>query len=215
MAVSDSEILIAIKRGGPMTTDALRRHLDISPQGMRQRLALLAEDGLVQQVSTAQDKGRAAVGRPAISWSLTAAGHSRFPDGHADLTAELIGDLRDLFGTEGLERLIAQREATQAERYRQALADSRNLQERLERLTALRSAEGYMAELTEEPDGSFLLSEHHCPICAAATACLGFCRAELELFVGLLAPEAEVQRCQHLLSGDQRCVYRVRPLPQS
>jgi predicted ArsR family transcriptional regulator len=32
----------------------------------------------------------------------------------------------------------------------------------------LRTEEGYMAEFEAEPDGSFLLIENHCPICAAA-----------------------------------------------
>jgi len=31
-----------------------------------------------------------------------------------------------------------------------------------------------MAEFEAEPDGSFLLIENHCPICAAAKTCQGF-----------------------------------------
>ena len=39
-----------------------------------------------------------------------------------------------------------------------------------------------MAEFEAEPDGSFLLIENHCPICAAAKTYQGFCRSELVLF---------------------------------
>ncbi len=204
MALSDSEILQTIKLSGPMTTAALRQRLGITQQGARQRLALLAQAGLLRQES---EKG--GVGRPSASWSLTAAGHARFPDAHAELTAALIEDAGTLFGAEGLERLIARREGAQAARYRTALAGSANLHERLERLTELRQAEGYMATLEEQGDGSFLLTEHHCPICAAATACQGFCRSELRLLQSLLDKEVTVGRCQHLLSGDQRCAYRI------
>ena len=33
-----------------------------------------------------------------------------------------------------------------------------------------------MAEVEPQDDGSLLLIENHCPICAAATSCQSFCR---------------------------------------
>jgi predicted ArsR family transcriptional regulator len=69
-----------------------------------------------------------------------------------------------------------------------------------------------MAEVVDADDGrGRLLIEHHCPVCDAARACQGLCRSELELFRSVLGPELEVTREQHLLSGDERCVYRVEP----
>ena len=59
-------------------------------------------------------------------------------------------------------------------------------------------------------DGSLLLLEHHCPVCEAASVCQGLCRSELELFQAALGDDVEVERVQHLLSGDQRCAYRIR-----
>ena len=41
---------------------------------------------------------------------------------------------------------------------------------------------GYMARLEKGDDGSLLLVEDHCPICAAAIACQGLCRSELDIF---------------------------------
>ncbi len=205
MAHSDSEILLTFKTGGPMTTGELRKRLGITQQGARQRLAALAEAGLLHE-----ERERAGVGRPRALWSLTSAGHARFPDGHAELSAALIDDVRQLFGAEGLERLIAKREGAQESRYRQGLAGSGSLKDRLERLAALRTQEGYMACLEKKADGSYLLIEHHCPICAAAEICQGFCRAELDLFRKMLGPEVEVERAEHLFSGDRRCAYRVR-----
>lgn len=57
-----------------------------------------------------------------------------------------------------------------------------------------------MAEIRREEDGSWLLWESHCPICAAARTCRGFCRSELALFRQLLAP-ATVEQEQYLLEG--------------
>ena len=67
-----------------------------------------------------------------------------------------------------------------------------------------------MAEVRDADDGSFLLIEHHCPICDAAQSCQAFCSTELELFEDALGPGATVEREEHLLSGGARCVYRVR-----
>jgi predicted ArsR family transcriptional regulator len=66
-----------------------------------------------------------------------------------------------------------------------------------------------MAEFAADPDGSFLLIENHCPICAAAKACQGFCRSELELFQTAFGAGTSVTRQEHLLSDGRRCVYRV------
>ena len=67
-----------------------------------------------------------------------------------------------------------------------------------------------MAEWREQEDGSLLLLENHCPICAAATACQGFCRAELEVFRAVLGPDALVTRQEHIVSGGRRCSYAIR-----
>ena len=76
-------------------------------------------------------------------------------------------------------------------------------------LTRLRTAEGYMAESEAQADGSFLLIENHCPICAAAKTCQGFCRSELELFQAAFGADISVTRQEHLLSEGRRCVYRI------
>ena len=66
-----------------------------------------------------------------------------------------------------------------------------------------------MAEVRR--DGrDFLFIENHCPICAAATACQGFCATELDLFRSALGPGVTVERAEHILSGDRRCAYRIR-----
>ena len=66
-----------------------------------------------------------------------------------------------------------------------------------------------MAECTRMPDGSMLLAENHCPICAAASTCQGLCREELSLFRAVLGDKARVERTDHILAGARRCAYRI------
>jgi predicted ArsR family transcriptional regulator len=84
-----------------------------------------------------------------------------------------------------------------------------DLSDRVRALARLRTMEGYMAQGKRQRDGSFLLIEDHCPICAAAQACQGFCRSELEVFEAALGADVSVTREEHLLSGGRRCVYRI------
>ena len=67
-----------------------------------------------------------------------------------------------------------------------------------------------MAEWSHGEDGAYLLIENHCPICAAAAACQGFCRSELALFQTMLAP-AQVKRVEYILADARRCAYLVTP----
>ncbi|MEQ8964320.1 MAG: transcriptional regulator [Azospirillaceae bacterium] len=202
---SPARLMTLLKTRGPQTAQALADGLSMTPQGARQHLARLAEDGLVDF----EDR-REKVGRPARYWHLSEAGHARFPDAHAMLTVELIEGARRVFGQDGVDRLIADREARVAESYRAATAAAEGLEGRVAALAAQRTREGYMAEWRRDGDG-FVLIENHCPICAAASACQGFCRSELAVFRDVLGPDAAVERTDHILSGARRCAYRVTP----
>ena len=64
------------------------------------------------------------------------------------------------------------------------------------------------AKAAAGPDG-FTFVENHCPICAAATACQGFCATEIELFQAALGPGVDVSRTEHIINGERRCAYRI------
>ena len=147
------------------------------------------------------------VGRPTQVWHLTAAGHARFPDTHSELTVQLLQTVRETFGEDAIERLIDVRERQTQALYEREMQGVVGLKARVERLAQLRSREGYMAQCSEQPDGALILVENHCPICAAATACQGFCRAELQVFEQVL--QAKVERVEHIQLGARRCAYRI------
>ena len=197
-------ILFQLKTRGPAETLALAGALDISRQAVLQHLERLVAAGLVDHLDE-----RRGVGRPRRVWSLTPAAQARFPDTHAQLTLEMLDAVRAEFGEAGVERMIVRREAATAKAYIQAMANAETLEARVARLAEIRTAEGYMADWTSDPGGGFLLVENHCPICAAAAACQGFCRAELQVFREALGPGVSVERTDHILAGARRCAYRI------
>lgn len=205
MRTTSDQILLLLKSKGPAQTKALAEAVGVTRQAARLQMEKLAAEGLVEHVTE-----RMGVGRPRRSWSLTAVGNGRFPDTHAQMTVELIEAIRGEFGDEGMDRLVKRREQATQVGYRKALDGAATLEERLDRLAQVRAAEGYMAEWSRREDGAYLLIENHCPICAAASACQGFCRSELTLFETMLAP-ARVERAEHILAGARRCAYLVTP----
>lgn len=204
-ARSADRILHGLKSAGPQPAAAIARRLQITAVGARQHLAQLHADGLVEFADR-----REGVGRPKRIWSLTAAGHARFPDSHAALTLELIDAARKAFGTAGFDRMLRRRETASAAAYARALERCTRLDRRVAKLAALRSQEGYMAEWRRDRDGTLWLVENHCPICIAARSCQGLCRSELEIFQSVLGAEAVVERTEHLIAGARRCAYRIR-----
>ncbi len=199
-------ILFRLKTRGPQAIAELGAAFGVTSEAVRQLLVKAESDGLV-----AYEDRREGRGRPKRLWRLTEAGHARFPDRHADLTVGLLEAVREEFGEAGLDRLIARREASQRETYRSAMSRVRTAEGRVKALAELRDREGYMAEWRREDDGSLVLVENHCPICAAAASCRNLCRSELAIFRDVLGDGVRVERTDHVLAGARRCAYRVTP----
>jgi len=202
---SQEQILYLLKTQGPLTAQSVAEAMALTSMGARKHLQQLQQRGLVVVEDRVAGKGR-----PARFWLLSDAGHARFPDRHGELTAQLITLVRSSLGDAALDALVLAREQQAMEAYQQKLAAVRSLAERLALLVQVRTEEGYMAELLVQEQG-WLLVENHCPICAAAHACQGFCRSELQQFQQLL-PDAVVSRDEHLLDGGRRCAYLIVPL---
>ncbi len=199
-----TRLLNALKASGPQTAGDLSSRLEVTPVAIRQHL-----DGLLAEDLVDFEDRKGSVGRPKRVWSLSPKGHGRFPDNHSGLVTGLLSGMKELYGQEGIDRLIAHRQETARKTYSKELKEAASLGERLEILAELRSREGYMASVERE-DSDYLLIESHCSICAAATMCQGFCRSEMALFQELLGPHISLTREEHLLSGGRRCVYRIR-----
>lgn len=200
-------IVKLLKTEGPLGSAQLAERLGLTAMAVRLHMYALQGEGMV----TAEDRP-VPVGRPAKSWRLTREADRHFPEAYAELSVALIDAMQETFGAEGLNRVLVSRCARQREEYGKRIRPADSLEKKLKELAQVRTEEGYMAEVRrEEEGGGFLLVENHCPICAAANACQGFCSTELNLFRSVLGPGVEVERVEHIVSGDQRCAYRVQP----
>ncbi len=196
-----------LKRAGASTTAGIADALGVTTQAVRPQLVELEERGLVN----AETLVTGTRGRPPVGWALSPLAIDLFPDRHGDLTVELLRTMRSELGDEAVERVLATRDRNHLADLHAEMAhlDPDDVAARVAVLAEQRTLQGYMAEVTVDGD-ALVLTEHHCPVCAAATECQNLCRNELELFRAAIGDDAEVERTGHLLSGDQRCVYRIR-----
>src|ERR1041384_7654990 len=102
LAISDSlrpkttgraAVLALLKRKGPISADSLAIELGITGMAVRQHLQALAEKGLTEHEE--HIKGR---GRPVKLWRATVEADRYFADSHAALAADLIAQMRKVFG---------------------------------------------------------------------------------------------------------------------
>ncbi|OAB42361.1 helix-turn-helix transcriptional regulator [Paenibacillus glacialis] len=197
-------IIDLLKQQGGMDVNALSSEFFLSGMAIRQHLNALKEEGLV----TYEEEARP-MGRPAKLWRLTPEANRYFPSGYSELSVSLINSMREAFGNEGLDKLLAVRNKNMLDQYLLHLSDASDLRGKMEKLADIRTNEGYMAEVKDQGDGSLLFIEKHCPICEAAATCAGLCKNELNLFQTVLGNSVLVERVEHILVGGRNCVYRV------
>ena len=187
-----------------MDSAKLASRLNVTPMGVRQHLYALEREKLVDV-----EMRPGPIGRPAKYWRLTPQANRLFPEAYAELSLSLINSVADAFGPSGMTRLLDARFAKQQADYGARVDRSAPLKKRLQQLAKVRTDEGYMADVHPAGPRAFLFVENHCPICAAATACQGFCAIELDLFRSVLGPDVTVEREEHIIAGDRRCAYRI------
>ena len=200
-----NEILHLLKTSGAQSSQALAKRLGITPMAVKLQLYDLESEGIV-----CAEPGPCTRGRPSKLWKLTEAADQFFPNSHAVLSRDILVGIRKTLGEAALDQVLEVRAHEQRTRYTQELRMCPTLPAKLARLAELRSEEGYMASI-DTVENTTVLVENHCPICAAAKECVKLCSGELELFRNALGDEVTVERTEHIVAGDRRCMYSIQP----
>lgn len=197
-------IVKLLKTEGALDSARLAKKLRVTPMAVRQHLYALQKEKMVNA-----DERPVPLGRPAKFWKLTRAADRLFPDAYAELSVALIDAVGETFGSAGVDRLLQTRLSRQKRDYAERIDRDAPLGKKLQQLAKIRTEEGYMAEVHADGPKAFVFVENHCPICAAATACQGFCATEIDLFQSALGPGVNISRTEHIINGERRCAYRV------
>ncbi len=194
-------ILALLKEKGKLTTEELAQFLNISTVAVRRHLNKLESDQVV-----AHDETKRTLGRPNYVYHLGEAADAVFPSRYEDLAITVLETIKELYGEKAIDAIFQLRSKFFIETYRPKV-NGKTLNERLDQVTKLREADGYMSTWEERDDGTFLLRESNCPIIHAVKSYDCACKHELVLLSELL--DAEVTRQTHLSDGDNACSYQI------
>lgn len=195
------EILGLLRQNGSMTAAELSSALGIGAVGVRQHLALLERDNLVRIADV-----RRGIGRPSHLYSLTEDAEQLFPKRYDKIALETLEFVELLGGDEAINRLFAYRRSKLEKQYAPQLAD-KTPRERVFALAEILNEQGYMCEVSQEPDGSVILTEHNCPIDCVARSYQQICSHELTLYESLIG--TPMIREQNITEDDTCCRYRI------
>jgi predicted ArsR family transcriptional regulator len=203
MPTTRRRILTLLKERGELTADELAETLGISSVAVRRHLTKLESDQLVKY-----EEVQRGMGRPSFVYQLGEAAASFFPRRYEELASTVLETINELYGIEAVDAIFRLRSEHLIKTYRHRV-NGASLDKRLDQLTQLREADGYMSTWEANSDGTFILREANCPIIHVAEGCDSACSYDQNLLESLL--DAEVVRTSHLVRGDGACIYQVRP----
>jgi predicted ArsR family transcriptional regulator len=194
-------ILQLLRRSGQMTALELSDALNIGAVGVRQHLALLERDGLVAVAGLRRN-----VGRPSHLYALTAHAESYFPKSYDTIALEVIDHLAEIGGEEAVTEAFRRRRKRLATHYASRLNGKTRVQQ-VAALTEMLLEQGYMCEYEQLEDGSFLLTEHNCPVDCVARQHPQLCEQEIQLYEDVLG--VPLIRDTTIAKGGLCCSYRI------
>jgi predicted ArsR family transcriptional regulator len=199
-------ILVRLRHDGPSSPEKLATALGASRTGVLQQLRALENASLVQRQTV-----RHGVGRPRHIYDVTADAQDLFPTNYEGLAASLLVAVGAVGGDALLEEVFTARRRQLGDRIRrelrQRVGPNASLADRVRELAVIQDEQGYLCEMSQEPDGTLELRECNCAIFDVAKRTDLACQAELDLFRQVLG--AKVVRRSHIASGDRCCSYTI------
>ena len=194
--------IVLLVRRSARTVDELTQLLGVTRNAVREHLATLERDGLVQRSGV-----RRGDGKPAQLYALTPEAAELFPRGYAPVLQGLLDELTKQFSPESLEGLLRG--------VGHRLADGRpiprgGVRERLAAGAELLNELGGLAE-AKEVEGVLVIQGWSCPLALVVVAHPELCRVletTLAEFVGLPVQ----QRCD--VREPPRCYFTVATAPE-
>jgi predicted ArsR family transcriptional regulator len=195
------DILDLLRRRHRATVKSIGEELHLTSTGIRQHLAVLERDGLVE---SREERGH--VGRPALVYRLTARGDAMYPKRYDELALALVEEARATLGPQALQQLMRGVAARFAARYERRL-QQKDGEERLEEVARIIEERGNVVSM-EVQDGDTTIRKHTCPFWNVATQNSAVCALDVQ-FIRQLAG-ADARLTTSLLRGDDSCTFRIR-----
>lgn len=202
-------ILAYLKRSGNATIDCLAREFGLAKMTVRQHLASLERDHLVE---SHEERGK--TGRPHLVYQLTDGGEERFPRRYERLAELALGEAAMLEADEiaGLsadekKRLLLVKMAERVYHEHEERVREKDLPERVQIVTDILREEGGFAEW-KAGEGGFEIADHNCVYRRVVETHPDLCDWHVSLLGRLLG--RDVQCAQYMSRGADSCRFLVK-----
>ncbi|WP_245829124.1 helix-turn-helix transcriptional regulator [Salipaludibacillus agaradhaerens] len=198
------QILELLKKNRQMTVSTIAKALSITEMAVRRHLNTLERDNIVETTLLRQ-----AMGRPTNVYQLSTDGQEMFPRDYSAFSIDILRHIQEQEGLEKVKELFNYRRRALKLRYEKRMV-LKDFPSKIRELEKIQNELGYMAEVTEEEDGSYLFKEFNCPVAAVAREFPMLCEAEIGLFKDLLNTDSiQCHRC--MATGQEiHCYYKIK-----
>ena len=185
------------------TVNDLAEAVDINPISVRHHVTKLEAEGLIQS-----EEERHGVGRPRLVYSLTNKGMEQFPQRYLQLSLHLLQQLKANLSEKELGEIFQNlaREIA-GELTKDVNLENLTLEERLQLLQEVLTAEGYTINLQEE-EGYYHLIGASCPYHHVGEDFPEICAVDQELITHFIS--STPLRIECILEGDKQCKYLIK-----
>jgi predicted ArsR family transcriptional regulator len=151
------KIALALRRRHSASAVDLAEEFGLSPNAVRQQLLSLQSDGFVEERSV-----RRGPTKPTLEFSLTEAAEALFPQRYDKMLNAVLREVRESYGQDGLDSVLAKLSDKAAESFRKKL-NAPDTKGRVYELAELLRENGVEADVVVNAAGTIELREHNCP----------------------------------------------------
>jgi len=198
----DREILEFVHRTGRSDIQSLCDRLKITRTAVRSRVERLLQDGALE--STLESAGR---GRPKQVYGITADGLHALGEDYRELAVVFWQTIAEVDDAATKAILLAKIRDALADRFRQKLAGSGTIEQRMDQLAGEMRSSGFNVE-SDHSNPLPILRETNCPFPMLADVDETICEVEKQVFEQVLGAKVEfVNRCR---DGHHCCEFEVK-----
>ncbi|KEK25209.1 helix-turn-helix transcriptional regulator [Bacillus gaemokensis] len=198
------EIVQLLKINGEQTVGTLAESLEITEMAVRRHLSKLEKEQVIQSKMVRQH-----VGRPTYVYALSQKGEDSFPKDYKQFALGLLEDLEGIGDETLVNAVLEARTKRMEEQLQKRISRQENVLHKLREVAAMQEKNGYMVQVKQEGDGSYVLQKQNCPLKAVAEKYPQLCLDEENMYKRLFS-DGNVKVLSNMCNGDCHCSYHIK-----
>ncbi|EOP62782.1 DeoR family transcriptional regulator [Bacillus cereus VD136] len=198
------EIVQLLKINGEQTVASLAESLEITEMAVRRHLSKLEKEEIIQSKMVRQH-----VGRPTYLYDLSQKGEDSFPKDYKQFALEVLEDLESIGDETLVNAILKARTNRMEEQLQKRMSSQDNVLQKLREVAAIQEKNGYMVQVKQEGENSYILQKQNCPLKAVAEKYPQLCLEEENMYKRLFS-DKNVKVLSNMCNGDCHCSYHIQ-----